>query len=719
MNNKVIHFKITTPAFKKKSAFIKMFLSMLLIFFNAPDYNKKSLANNSIKQAGKPIVPLTSVLQNNTRNDHLKDKEFVIFLRNKYARWSNFRHAEEVSDKEFLKAYKEFHYLREIDTLYRHWIYLQESGEINHPENRKYFLSDAILSFPNLAKPNSSGTDQLRSAKVIRAVEKYMNDDALSSKEQYIINNLEKEWVFANFITPTYNRILDELQRDDLTSERRAYLFNITVGTGNTQATALHLDGLRNETEELVGNALQKRELEQVFLEQQRRKNLIGALMVISSLMLLSLSYILKRYLSDKKIFNEEEKKVINDFKNLRRKLVEDPAIISDLNPDELKVLHNVDNPNIGNIAEIQRKLKIIMSKYNEFHLSAIEKIKSGKYYQLIKRLDHKKYGGEGNVLQQELAKHYGLKTKNITVFDNGSSRGLSEIIKAYGKDKKIMVEVPTYGPIYDTAKLVTKAKGPGELVTYEHAQRSRNLHSLSKKIQTEKPSLVILCNPGNPFGQFTPAKELQEFGKKFPNTVFLIDEAYLDFYEVQNKELTDYQDLPGNMIFLRTFSKMHGLAGRRIGYAVSTPKHIKKIQSFPFMTFFQSEAEYAAAHAIDQYQKYTQKYIQPTLKNNLKIIEKYKNIFGKDNIFNPEAPNMVLLKLQDISQEQTTLLDYFLRSVGKLYINIFGEGASFDTNKIGFSEGTYLRISLLDKKTNEKVLQELLKALKALKLLK
>lgn len=85
---------------------------------------------------------------------------------------------------------------------------------------------------------------------------------------------------------------------------------------------------------------------------------------------------------------------------------------------------------------------------------------------------------------------------------------------------------------------------------------------------------LVYLCNPNNPTGTGCSRAELHEFIRGVPDsTVVLVDEAYIDLTD--DPAVTTVADLArerGNVLVLRTFSKTHGMAGLRVGYAIAHP---------------------------------------------------------------------------------------------------------------------------------------------------
>ncbi len=96
----------------------------------------------------------------------------------------------------------------------------------------------------------------------------------------------------------------------------------------------------------------------------------------------------------------------------------------------------------------------------------------------------------------------------------------------------------------------------------------------------TPQTRLVYVCNPNNPTGTYIPATTLQQIIDVIPNDVLLIhDEAYIDFVDAP-----DYPDalpyvLAGKNIFLmRTFAKIYGLAGLRLGYGIASPAIIERV---------------------------------------------------------------------------------------------------------------------------------------------
>jgi histidinol-phosphate aminotransferase len=95
---------------------------------------------------------------------------------------------------------------------------------------------------------------------------------------------------------------------------------------------------------------------------------------------------------------------------------------------------------------------------------------------------------------------------------------------------------------------------------------------------------LVYICNPNNPTASLTPRKDLETFISKLPaSTLVVLDEAY-HHYAGASGMYASFLDHPSNdqkLIVVRTFSKVYGMAGLRLGYAIASPKVIQEMRRF------------------------------------------------------------------------------------------------------------------------------------------
>lgn len=98
----------------------------------------------------------------------------------------------------------------------------------------------------------------------------------------------------------------------------------------------------------------------------------------------------------------------------------------------------------------------------------------------------------------------------------------------------------------------------------------------------TPKSRLVYVCNPNNPTGTYMPANTLQQLIEQLPDDILLIhDEAYYDFVDAPDYPAAIPYVLANKNIFLmRTFAKIYGLAGLRLGYGIASPQIIERVAS-------------------------------------------------------------------------------------------------------------------------------------------
>jgi histidinol-phosphate aminotransferase len=106
--------------------------------------------------------------------------------------------------------------------------------------------------------------------------------------------------------------------------------------------------------------------------------------------------------------------------------------------------------------------------------------------------------------------------------------------------------------------------------VPYDTAYRE-DLGALLDCIRRERPRVVYLCNPDNPMGTWWTAADVVDFIDSVPEDVMIVlDEAYWEFAPTGTVPAADL--IRPNLFRTRTFSKAHGLAGIRCGYAISHP---------------------------------------------------------------------------------------------------------------------------------------------------
>jgi histidinol-phosphate aminotransferase len=134
------------------------------------------------------------------------------------------------------------------------------------------------------------------------------------------------------------------------------------------------------------------------------------------------------------------------------------------------------------------------------------------------------------------------------------------------------------------------------------------DVHDLDAMLDevTAATQLLIVCNPNNPTGTHIPADRIGAFVESVPDrTTIILDEAYIEYQTNDDPDVTlDLLEKQPNVVLLRTFSKIHGLAGLRVGYALCSPQFRAAVdavrQPFSVNTLAQAAATEAIRHQDD-----------------------------------------------------------------------------------------------------------------------
>ncbi|AEE52839.1 pyridoxal phosphate-dependent aminotransferase [Haliscomenobacter hydrossis] len=184
---------------------------------------------------------------------------------------------------------------------------------------------------------------------------------------------------------------------------------------------------------------------------------------------------------------------------------------------------------------------------------------------------------GEAVKLKKMIAEREGV-SEDYIMMGPGSTDLLEKVaITHFLEGGNIVSADPAYMSLVNTAKAF---KATWKNVPLKK-DWSHDVMAMEKAIDANT-KLIYVCNPNNPTGSLTDAKELRNFCIKAADKApVFVDEAYIDYLE--NPMASSMVDLVAkgkNVIVARTFSKIHGMAGLRIGYIVALPKTLEKIDS-------------------------------------------------------------------------------------------------------------------------------------------
>ena len=181
--------------------------------------------------------------------------------------------------------------------------------------------------------------------------------------------------------------------------------------------------------------------------------------------------------------------------------------------------------------------------------------------------------------LTERIVGFHGVKPEQV-LLGCGSTEILRIAAQAFlGRGKTLLQASPTFEAIEHYAQSTGAEVVPLPL-THQYGHDLRGMLERANAAAT----LVYICNPNNPTGTITPRKDIEEFIAKLPPTTFvLIDEAYHHYAGV-SAMYASFLDRPVNderVIVSRTFSKVYGMAGLRLGYGIASLETARRIRPF------------------------------------------------------------------------------------------------------------------------------------------
>ncbi|MDQ3741466.1 MAG: histidinol-phosphate transaminase [Actinomycetota bacterium] len=195
--------------------------------------------------------------------------------------------------------------------------------------------------------------------------------------------------------------------------------------------------------------------------------------------------------------------------------------------------------------------------------------------------------------LRKALSDRYGVPANRIAI-GNGSV----EILLAAGEALlEPGAEVVYAWPSFSVYPHLAAASGARAITVPLDDEDRHDLDAMLGEI-TAATRLVIVCNPNNPTSTALPLADVTEFAAKVPPHVALIlDEAYCEFNLLDDPDASlDLLERHPNLVLLRTFSKVYGLAGLRVGFALAGSERFVQAVDQVRQPFFCNAAAQAAA---------------------------------------------------------------------------------------------------------------------------
>jgi len=261
----------------------------------------------------------------------------------------------------------------------------------------------------------------------------------------------------------------------------------------------------------------------------------------------------------------------------------------------------------------------------------------------------HRYPDGSGFELKKALSAHLGINNAQITL-GNGSNDVLELIARAFVQSNDEVIFSEHAFAVYP---LVTQAIGGRAAIT-PAVNYGHDLTAMHRAI-TDGTRVIFIANPNNPTGTWLRRDELYAFLRSVPSrVVVVVDEAYFEFvtapaYPDCLKWLPEFP----NLVVTRTFSKIYGLAGLRVGYGVSHPDLADIINRVRQPFNVNSLALVAAAAALEDRKHVEASVVQN--RNGLQQLETGIKNLGLDYI--PSAGNFLCVHVGDAAQIYETLL--------------------------------------------------------------
>ena len=204
---------------------------------------------------------------------------------------------------------------------------------------------------------------------------------------------------------------------------------------------------------------------------------------------------------------------------------------------------------------------------------------------------------GNCTALKKELSKRLDLSCEEI-ILSNGSDEMIDMLAKTFlNNDDEVIMSSVTF-PRYFS---VTQMMGAKSIIV-PLKEWTFDLDGMFNAL-TDKTKLIWLCNPNNPTGTMFTEDELLKFLNSVPKNVIVVyDEAYNEYVTRDDyprnieRLLKDYP----NLIIMRTFSKIYGLAALRVGYTLANKNIVKSIEKIRCAFNVNSIAQNAALAALN-----------------------------------------------------------------------------------------------------------------------
>tara|TARA_B100001173_G_scaffold6897_1_gene6027 strand:+ start:783 stop:1865 length:1083 start_codon:yes stop_codon:yes gene_type:complete len=287
--------------------------------------------------------------------------------------------------------------------------------------------------------------------------------------------------------------------------------------------------------------------------------------------------------------------------------------------------------PGKSNIGKIENVVKLSANESALGVSSKIKKVLTNKNLILSKYPDSK-----AKILRKEISKKFNCDFNKI-ICGAGSDEVIQMICQLYLKSSDEVI-VPKYSFLmYRIYAQIAGAK----VIFSKEKNFKVSVSEIIKKV-TKKTKIVFIANPNNPTGTYLTKLELIKLRKKLRKNILLVlDDAYFEY--MKNEDYKSSLDLfknKDNVIIIRTFSKIYGLASLRVGWGYASKKIINAMNTIKPPFNVNQLAQVAATEALKD-----KNFINKSISHNIVSAKKMKKFLENYNIFSNEiAANFLLL---------------------------------------------------------------------------
>ena len=329
--------------------------------------------------------------------------------------------------------------------------------------------------------------------------------------------------------------------------------------------------------------------------------------------------------------------------------------------------------------SKLSRLKNIVKLSANESALGVSPKVKKD----INKKINISKYpDSKSKNLRKYISNKFKCRFENI-ICGAGSDEIIQMVCTLFLKSKDEVI-VPQFS--FLMYRIYAKIAGANVIYSKENNFKI-SVTEILKKV-SKKTKIVFLANPNNPTGTYLEKKELIKLRKKLRSNILLvIDDAYVEYIRQKNYQsgLQLFKN-KNNVLILRTFSKIYGLASLRIGWGYGSKQIIRALNVIKPPFNVNGLAQVAAAESLKDKQ-----FIQKSIRHNLNYANRLKKFLEKYNIFsNAVSANFLLLNFDDCKY-----------SANFLYQKLKNKGIILRSTEDGYHIKNKLRLTIGSSREN------------------